>query len=131
MSREMSAPQAAKMAGCAPSTMRRWLKEKRIKGATLDSQGWTVPEESLREFLGASTPRTAQSRSEQRDLASSDLLGALKEQIEALREQVRYERERATKLEEENRQLHAEIRALLDPKTKSKLGQLVSRWVRI
>ena len=131
MNDDLSASQAAKMAGCAPSTMRRWLKEKRISGARLASQGWIVNEKSLREFLGSSAPLTAQSRSEQAQRASSDLVELLNEQLEALREQARFERERATRFEEENRQLHAEIRALLDPKTKSRLGQFVSRWVRI
>ena len=97
MSSTLSASRAAKMAGCAPSTMRRWLKEERIEGARLDSKGWAVPEDSVRKFLGASAPQTAQSRIEREARASSEIEKLLREQLEAARDQLSYERERAAK----------------------------------
>lgn len=133
MTEFMNVNQAAKMAGCSLSTIRRWLKQGRIEGALKREDGWHIPMSHLQDFLADATPQVGALRVAARSPteASDRLIAQLEKQLEMAQQRAEKLEEEKRELHEENRQLHAEIRALLEQKSSSKLGQMISRWVRV
>ena len=131
MERDLSVKEAAQIAGCAASTMRKWINQKLIKGATKKDKGWRVPEEHLRNFLIDSDSRAhATAVTKSRSERVSDVEQLLRDQIRSLQDQLKIEQERSQNLESDNRQLNAEIKAILGHKAGLTLKGVLSRWVR-
>ena len=126
MQPSISLNEASKMANVSTSTIRRWIKIGRLKASQNKQGNWQVDSQNLLSTLGSNPP--SQGASMKASQAPND---DAKKLLEATVEALRREREINDELRSENRQLHAEIRALLEQKSSSKLGQMISRWVRV
>ena len=126
MGDQLSASQAARMAGCSHSTIRRWLSEGVIPQAKKEKKGWVIDADSFRQFLIAEIkPR---STIDQQPKENVDL-----DHLRLLTEQLKKSESRCEILESENRKLNAEIRAILSEKAASKnsVKGVLSRWIRV
>ena len=91
--------------------------------------GWRVSEDDLKKFLISSDSK-GHAMAVTNSWRSPDIENALRDQIKTLQDVITNERERSQKAESENRQLNAEIKAILAQKSGLNLKGVLSRWVR-
>ena len=120
MSDYISVSSAAKMAQCSQSTVRRWLNESLIPQAKKTDKGWKIERSQFHQFL--ITNGRARATNEEPSKQSDHL--------RLLHEQLKKAQEKCDFLEKENRQLNAEIKAILGHKAGLNLKGVLSRWVR-
>lgn len=116
----LSVKQAAIRAGCATSTMRRWLASGKIDGVSQSPDGWLVEESSLMKYLALAKPKTGSQRAARLpEITENELL---RERIADLKSALERERSRNQAIEDELRSERAEVRKLLAEKAAWKSG---------
>ena len=135
VSEELSVKEAAKMAGVASSTIRRWIDTNKLP-SNRNGEGWRrVRKRDLMAYLASGSVRVARPLS---GATVNDHGGGSRESDESstvalLKEALDRERDKVDKLEERNKQLQDEIlkltheiKAILSKDNQS----LLSRWIR-
>lgn len=135
VSEELSVKEAAKMAGVASSTVRRWIDTNKLP-SNRNREGWRrVRKKDLMEYLASGVVRVARPLSGA--TVSDHVRGARGSDesttVSLLKDALDRERGKVDKLEERNKQLQDEIlkltheiKAILSKENQS----LLSRWIR-
>lgn len=125
MDSEITLKEAAQMASCSVSAVRRWVQTGLINGHK-DTGQWLVEERSLKAHL-AQNGATLQARSGASSKPSK-LEPSEDRELTRLSEALKREQQINDELRTENRKLQEEIKSLLAGKDK---GSLLSRWFRV
>jgi predicted site-specific integrase-resolvase len=134
MSTTLTLPEAARMAGCSTTTLRRWLSNGIVEGGKNQSGDWRVAEQSLRVYLSTATPSTKATRcvqgasgsETQITMEATELVIELRESLSRERKVNDDLRSQIRNFEQERTQHLAEMRALLSGKSEGLLS--LKKW---
>jgi excisionase family DNA binding protein len=137
MNDSMSLNEAAKMANCGVSTIRRWATEKLINAEKDQSGIWRISKEAMHQFLvaGGESSHGRRAIRGASSVAHPSPASTNGEVLEVLREALRRERDVNDELRKQNEKIQAqliqvmhEMQAILNKQ--NPLDGVISRWLR-